>query len=512
MRLTAWRRSRRLRIMTALTAAALALSACAGGSAAGDKNDHSVLRLASSTQPTSWDPALQLSAFDGTWQWTAVYDTLLTCKEDGSLGPGAAESYEVSDDNTKVTLKLRAGMAFEDGTPVDAAAVKASIEHMQTGGGSGAVRVAGVTVDTPDDRTVVLTSPKPNALLAVYLCLSPGIVASPKAMASDTVDSVPVASGPYRFEASRSTSGSVLTFVKRDDYWNADAYPYREIVVSVMPDVTARLNALKTDQVDGAILNAETVTEAKASALNVHSYVDATNGIVIFDREGKTVPALGDVRVRQALNMVFDREGIAKGLFQGRVEPTTQMFGSDTDVYIKELDSAYDYDVTAAKKLMAQAGYEKGFTIEIPSRSPQTEQANPLIVQQLAQLNITVNQVPLPSATAVKELLSGRFAMTYVSMPLSSGLWSVEQSISPDATWNVLDNQNPELTALTNAAQTAQGKDLTDTLREINRYVVENAWFVPWNQRVAYFATAGSVKLASTGDIYTKIPQLRDFQ
>lgn len=511
MRLTA-RRSRRLRIMTAFTAAALALSACAGGNAAGDRNDYSVLRLASFTQPASWDPALQLSAFDGMWQWTAVYDTLLTCKEDGSLGPGAAESYEVSDDNTKVTLKLRAGMAFEDGTPVDAAAVKASIAHTQTGGGSAAVRVAGVTVDTPDDRTVVLTSPKPNALLAVYLCLSPGIVASPKAMASDTVDSVPVASGPYRFDASQSTSGSVLTFVKRDDYWNADAYPYRKIVVSIMPDVTARLNALKTGQIDGAVLNAETVAEAEASRLDVHQYADATNGIVIFDRAGRTVPALGDVRVRQALNMVFDRQGIAKGLFQGRVEPTTQMFGSDTDVYLDDLDSAYDYDVAAARKLMAEAGYGNGFTIEIPSRSPQTEQANPLIVQQLAQLDITVKEVPLPSATAVKELLSGRFAMTYVSMPLASGLWNIEQSISPDATWNVMDNTTPELTALTNAAQTARGADLTDTLRKINRYVVENAWFVPWNERVAYFATAGSVQLASTGDIYTKMPQLRDFR
>jgi peptide/nickel transport system substrate-binding protein len=512
MRLVPRRRSRRFTLTAAVATAALVLGACGGTPTAGGQNDHSVLRLASSTQPASWDPALQLSAFDGMWQWTAVYDTLLTCDEKGSVSPGAAESYELSDDNTTLTLTLRKGMTFEDGTPIDAAAVKASIEHVQTGGGSAAARVAGIDVAAPDAGTVVLTSPKPNGLLAVYMCLSPGIVASPKAIASDKVDAAPVASGPYTFDAAQSTSGSVLTFVKRDDYWNADAYPYRKIVVSVMPDVTARLNALKTGQVDGAILNAETVAEAEASALDVHEYVDATNGIVIFDRDGKKVPALGDVRVRRAMNMVFDREGIAKGLFQGRVKPTTQMFGSDTDAYVEELDATYDYDVAAAKKLMAEAGYENGFTVEIPSRSPQTEQANPLIVQQLAQLNITVKQVPVPSATAVKELLSGRFAMTYVSMPLASGLWCAEQSISPGATWNVLGNKDSELTAFTEAAQTAQGDELTETVHRINRYTVENAWFVPWNERVAYFATAGSVKLTSTGDIYSKIPQLRDFQ
>jgi peptide/nickel transport system substrate-binding protein len=492
--------------------AAIALAACAGDPGSAGPKDHSVLRLAASTQPASWDPALQTSAFDGMWQWTAVYDRLLTCNADGSVGPGAAEAYEFSANNSVLTLTLRQGMTFEDGTPVDSAAVKASIEHMQTGGGSGAVRVAGVTVATPDARTVVLTAAKSSGLLAAYMCLSPGIVASPAAIAAKTVASVPVASGPYRFDAARSTSGSVLTFVKRDDYWNAAAYPYREIVITVMPDVTARLNALKTEQVDGAVLNAETAAEAEASGLAVRDYTDATNGIVIFDRAGAKVPALGDVRVRQAMNMVFDRDAIAKGLFQGRAEPTTQMFGPDTDAYVPDLDHRYRFDVAAAKQLMAEAGYANGFTIEIPARSPQTEQANPLIVQQLALLDIKVTEVPLAAATAVPELLSGRFPMTYISMPLSSGLWNVDQSISPNATWNVLHNADPALTELTNSAQTAQGAALPEVVKKINDYVVENAWFVPWNARKAYFATADGVELTSTGDTYTKIPQLRDFR
>ncbi|WP_165368285.1 ABC transporter substrate-binding protein [Phytoactinopolyspora endophytica] len=522
MSITGQRRPRLAGLAAAFTAVAVMLTACGGentsgasdssdSSDAGDK-DYSVLRLASSTQPGSWDPALQLSAFDGMWQWTAVYDTLLTCHEDGSVSPGAAESYEFSDDHTVLTLTLRDGMTFSDGTPIDAAAVNASIEHVQNGGGSAAARVAGITIETPDERTVVLTAPEPSGLLPVYMCLSPGIVASPEAIESDTVDSVPVASGPYTFDAERSTSGSVLTFVRRDDYWNADAYPYQEVIVSIMPDVTARLNALKTGQVDGAALNGETTAEAEASGLTVHDYVDATNGIVIFDRAGETVPALGDARVRQALNMVFDREAIASGLFQGQVDPTTQMFGSDTDAYVEELDDHYEYDVEAAKKLMEDAGYADGFTVEIPARSPQTEQANPLIVQQLAELNITVEEVPLAAASAVQELLSGRFAMTYLSMPLASGLWSMQQSISPAGTWNVNGNADPELTELTETAQTAQDDELTGVLQEINRYTVENAWFVPWNQRVAYFATAGDVELITTGDVYTKIPQLRDFQ
>ena len=517
MRILTSRPARRFALAAAAATIAVALTACTGGgqnptgTPTSDK-DYAQLRLASSTAPASWDPALQTSAFDGIWQWTAVYDTLLTCNQDGTVGPGAAEEFEFTDDNTTLTMTLREGMTFEDGSPVDSAAVKASIEHMQSGGGSGAVRVAGLSIEAPDDRTVVVTSPASRGLLATYMCLSPGIVASPAAISSPDVDSVPVSSGPYTFDAANSTSGSVMTFVKRDDYWNADAYPYEEIVVTVMTDVTARLNALKTGQVDGASLSAQTVAEAEASRLAITEWVDATNGIVIFDRDGTMVPALAEPKVRQAMNMVFDREGIAQGLFQGLVDPTTQMFGPETEGFIAELDDEYEFDVEAAKDLMAEAGYADGFSIEIPSRTPQTDQANPLIVQQFAELGITVTEAPLAGATAVPELLSGRFPMTYISMPLSSGLWAVGQEIAPDATWNVKKNASPELTALTDAAQRATGDELTETLEEINRYVVDNAWFIPWNNRTAYFGTAEGVTVEGTPDPYFQTPQLKSFK
>ncbi|WP_221584033.1 ABC transporter substrate-binding protein [Microbacterium sp. G2-8] len=497
-------------------AAALALTACTGSSTPGpddvDDRDYSVLNLAASTPPASWDPAMQLSAFDGVWQWTAVYDTLLTCEEDGTVGPGAAESFEFTDNNTVLSLNLREGMTFEDGSPVDAEAVKASIEHMQTGGGSGAVRVADVSVDAPDERTVVLAADAPRGLLATYMCLSPGIVASPEAISSPDVDSAPLSSGPYRLDAASSTTGSVLTFEKRDDYWNADAYPYEKLVINIMPDETARLNALKTGQVDGAVIGAQAVAEAEASQLAITEWTDATNGIVIFDRAGEIVPALGDVRVRQAMNMVFDRDAIVTGLFDGRAKPTGQMFAPGSEAYDESFDSTYSFDVDAARKLMADAGYADGFEVEIPSRTPQTDQANPLIVQQLGEIGITVTETPLAAASAVPEILSGRFAMTYISMPLSSSLWNINQSMGPDATWNTLGVAEPELTELIERAESAQGDELVDVTHAVNEYMVDNAWFIPWNLRTAYFATGAGTTVLGTPDPYFQVPQLRSFE
>jgi peptide/nickel transport system substrate-binding protein len=504
----------RLSVGAVIAATGMTLAACAGGSsnpAASQQKDYSVLNLASSRPSPTWNPAVQLSALEDVWQWSTVYDTLLQCEDADQARPGAAQSFEINENNTQFTFKLREGMAFEDGTPIDSAVAKASIEHSQTGGGSVAGKLTGLTFETPDARTLVINSPTPQARLASVFCGVAGIIASPTALASADF-SKPLSSGPYTYDAAASTSGSVLTFVKRDGYWDAKSYPYSKLVINVMPDVTARLNAFQTGQIDGAILNGQTVAAAKSAGLTISEWTDAVNGLMLFDRDGKVVPALRDTRVRQALNMVFDREAIAKGLFQGLVKPTSQMFDIKSDAYIPELDQRYKFDVEGAKRLMAEAGFADGFTVQIPSRSPQTDQANPLIIQQLAKLNIKVEEVPLAASNAVPELLSGRFPMTYLSLPLAaSSVGNVEQSIQPNAPWNVLDNQVPELTAMTEKIQTVQGEELSRTAKDINTYVVDNAWFVPWNLRQAYFATSKDVTVKPLANPPFNMPQLRDF-
>lgn len=505
--------SRALAVAAAVAVAATALTACTGPAADPDATSEraGTLNLAMSRDPGSWDPALLIGAFDELWRYSAVYDTLLTCNPDGTVGPGAAEDYEFTDDHTVLTAHLREGLTFEDGTAIDSAAVKASIEHQQTVPGPAQGRVAGLEIATPDDLTIVITSPRPRGLLPVFMCQSTGIIASPAALASETLASVPVSSGPYVLDAARTTSGSVYTYTKRDEYWNADSFPYEELVITVIVDPTARLNALKTGQADVAVVAPETVDEAEASGLNILETVDAINGVLLFDRDGAIVPALGDERVRQAINMVFDREAIAEGLYQGRVQPTEQFFNPNSGAYSEDLEGTYPFDVEAAKDLMAEAGYADGFTLELPSRTPVTDQANPLIVQQLGLIGITVTEVPLSGPTAIPEILSGRFPMAYIGMPTSSGLNDTEQSISPRSPWNVLHNEDPELNALIERAQSASGDDLEEALQSINEFVVESAWFAPWNYRVAYLASVDSVTLQAGSDFYLKVPRLQDF-
>lgn len=487
-----------------------------GGSAAGRGGqqgiDHSVLKLALSSEPGSWNPALLTSAGDARWRWMAVYDTLLVARPGGKVVPGAAESFDFSDDSRVLTMKLRPGMKFSDGSPVNAAAAKASIENMQKGGGTDASRVAGLKIETPDDLTIRLTSPEPRGQLPVFMSFSTGVVASPKALASDQVDSRPVSSGPYELDLHNTRSGSVYTFTKRADYWNAKQYPYKKLVLTVMVDPTARVNALRTNQIDGATLTQPTAKEAEASNIVVTKNINAWAGLYIMDRNGKKIPALGDVRVRRAMNMVFNRKDIATGLYQGEAKPTTQIFHPDTDAYVPELDNYYSFDIAKAKSLMAEAGYADGFALTIPAMSPTTDQANPLIIQQLGKLNIKVTEKPLSGPTAINQVLSGKFQVLFFTIGMADPLFDTVQSLVPDAVWNTSHATDPRLEKMVNKAQVATGAEAAQNFKEISRFCVEQAWFAPWVDVYSYFGLDRRDRLRQNSDYFHTNPHLWDFK
>lgn len=176
-----------LRHLVALGAVgALALTGCAsaagtnggGGEAAefeigyvgvdddpGDPVDGGTLTFGSYSFPSSLDPIETRSAGSvGATELSAIYDVLMISdKKSGEYTPKLAESLEVDDDYTEYTLTLRDGVTFSDGTPVDADAVRWSIErYADSGFDLAAIFTSAVAaIDTPDERTVVFTMNHP---------------------------------------------------------------------------------------------------------------------------------------------------------------------------------------------------------------------------------------------------------------------------------------------------------------------------------------------------------------
>lgn len=157
---------RRLRLLAAMVAvAALSATVSCGASGEQSSTDAKTLSLAVQNTPNSFDPAQLLSGTQA-YVWSAVFDTLLTVDNKGELQPNAAESWAYSDGRKTLTLKLREGMTFTSGTPVTAAAVKATLERTLATPGPNSFTVASIeTVETPDEHTVVLRLKEPDGAL-----------------------------------------------------------------------------------------------------------------------------------------------------------------------------------------------------------------------------------------------------------------------------------------------------------------------------------------------------------
>jgi peptide/nickel transport system substrate-binding protein len=302
--------------------------------------------------------------------------------------------------------------------------------------------------------------------------------------------------------------GSQYVYERNEDYWNLDAFPYDEIVVKPIADQTARLNALKSGQADVATLTPTSVAEAESSGLTVSRYATDWQGLFINDREGTVVPALADVRVRQAINYVFDKELILKNLQRGEGEVSSQTFNELSQAFVPELDAAYEFDVKKAQKLMDEAGYSDGFTVTMPDLA-QFPQVAPIIEQQLGQIGITVTFEKVAADAAISEVLSGKYPMFFFSLGSQSAWQDLRKFAFPTSPWNTAKVDDPEMVALLSEAQLATGDDQDTAMQSVNERLVSEAWFAPWFRANTILATSASVD--ATPQAWNVVPWIRNF-
>ena len=466
------------------------------------------LTLAVGLDNGSFDPAIVENGPRAQY-WAAVYDTLLLMEPDGTIVGNLAESYAYNEDNTVLTLKLRQDVTFTDGAPFNAEAVKANVEHLRAGTGQNSFMVGAVKdIVLVDDHTVELHLSAANPAQLTYLTMAGGVMGSPAALGTEGIISVPVGSGPYVLDEANTTKGAQYSFVRNPNYWNAKAFPYDEVVLIPMTEITARMNALRSGQVDGAQGNAQTAAEAEASGLIVNRTPIDRHGLILADRDGALVPALGDVRVRQAINHAIDGEGLLAAIQRGLGHHTTQVFNLNSVAYLPELEDRYPFDPEKAKALLAEAGYADGFDLPMPE-NPGQQATNAIITQQLADVGVRVIWTKVVSENYVTEAQSKRYGAFWMSLSTGNPWWDMTKQISAAGPWNPLDSATPELDSLLADAQGASGDDYNALMQQVNTYVTENAWFDIWYQADAIFFSTPDVKV--TMHPQNVVPYIRHF-
>ncbi|WP_081416746.1 ABC transporter substrate-binding protein [Arthrobacter castelli] len=470
----------------ALCSGALALTACVPGGGGGTQdetsgtgNNDQTLRIGVRVAGhNSFDPSQLQGGFEVFW--ASVYDTLLQRAPSGEFRPGAATEWSYNEDNTVLTLTLREGMTFDDGSPVNSQAAIATLKHIKNGTGTNAGLLKAIeNFQAPNERTLVLRLSEPDPGLLDSLAASAGVVANPKKLDDESIGGSPAGSGPYNLNPNQTTTGASYTFTKDDSYWDASDYPYEKVVVKPLTNATARLNALKSGQVDSAPIEASMAAEAKASGMDITTQALHWAGFMIVDRSGQKIEALGDVRVRKAINMAFNRDAIVENLALGYAEPTQQIFKPSSAAHVSELEGIYDYNVDKAKKLMAEAGYEDGFEITLAS-APFSQVYEPTIKDSLAAIGIKVNFESVPTDQVLPKLLSGEYPMFWASHPSRFPWYDISRQVAPGAIWNTMGAEDPRLNELINKAKTATTeKEANAAYQQIGRFLTENAWFAP---------------------------------
>jgi peptide/nickel transport system substrate-binding protein len=494
-------RSRAVVAAVAGVCLAASLTACSGGK--GDAADSGrALALAISAQPPSFDVA-QADLGESAYIWSGIYDTLLTVDSNGEVQPNAAESWEYSNDSRTLTLTLRDGLTFSNGDAVTASDVVATLQYEIATPGLRTPDVASIaSVAAPDDHTVVLDLKQPDPALLANLATAVGIIGEPGTLGSKEAALNPVGSGPYTLDANASVNGSTYVLNRRDDYWNLDAYPFKTVTVRVIEDSQARFNALQAGEINAGGATADQVDQLSSAGFTVKPInAVAWGGLVVIDRAGQLVPALGDRRVRAAINMAFDRELYNKQLLLGGGKPTYQFYNPLQAGYDPKLDDFYKHDIDGAKKLLAEAGYPDGFSVTLPSSFLSTA-FEPAVTQSLADIGITATWEAVPPQEIVSSLSSGKYGLAWTFEGLNAPAIMTRSNLGIDGSLNPNHYTDETLAALLAEAATTVNPDAqAEVYKKINRYSVENSLVVPVVYTGAAWATSSGVEYKPNGAV-----------
>jgi peptide/nickel transport system substrate-binding protein len=490
-RRTARRRLDR-RAPVALLAAALVLSACGsgGGSDSGAEADGGTLIIGMESEADVLDPPRT-----GSWVTTRVtrqmYEGLID--EDLSKGsdevpipplrPGLAESWEVSDDGLTYTFHMRPDVTFHDGTEVDAEAAAFNIRRMwdktfelydaKSAAQSAFVWQHLTSVETPDPMTLELTMAQPFSAFPRLLTQGGyNTIISPTALkkyGNDEIADHPTGTGPFKFVD--RVRGQRITLERNDDYWGEKAKLAR-VIFRPLPDASTRAAALRAGEVDMiAAPSPDSLANLREAGFQVSEGAPPHLWFLSLNvAEGPTA----DVRVRQAINLAINREGLVTDLLKDTAVPALSVLPPANSAAVPD-EEAYRYDPDEAKRLLAEAGFADGFSTVLTTSTSGSGQIIPVEMAEYIQADLADVGIEaeirssewISYLTTYNQGMAPDVSMAQMSWGMSSPYWlnilNSSSLIAPNGP-NVAGYSSPELDALMQEAATALDDDAADEL------------------------------------------------
>jgi peptide/nickel transport system substrate-binding protein len=490
-------------------AVSVTLSACGGqvsgtsGTTGGGKTGE-VLTVGFSIQgPQTLDPAKAPQNY--AWFEELAYEPLIVQRADGSLAPGLATSWSYTGTgNETFVLHLRPGVKFSDGSPLTAQDVADDLSYVVKSAGQMSPFLAGDTFTATGPLTVTVKASSPNPDFPQILTQDDvvGDIVSAKGLQSPSLlGTQTFGAGPYMLDASATVTGNQYTYVPNPNYYDKAAAHWKKVVVKVITDPQSMLNALKTGQVQVANGDPTTIAAATRAGLTVTSTPDLWMGVTLADRGGVLAKPLANPQVRKALNYATDRGAISKALFPGTGAATSQLAPPGGYGYDPGLSSAYPYDVSKARQLLAAAGYPHGFSLKVVTGDYGGEN---LMAQALAQQwqQVGVNLQVTDDANS-DQFYAAAFGAKFPAFMTVFGqipTWIEGPSLFlAPASYNPFRTASASLASLYQQEARSSGSQQAVLDQQIEAYLVNQAWFVPVvTIGLPYYATSAVTGTATS--------------
>jgi peptide/nickel transport system substrate-binding protein len=278
----------------------------------------------------------------------------------------------------------------------------------------------------------------------------------------------------YRVEEYRVGDRAVM--VPFEDYWNPEWVQLARLEIIQQAESPTRLNALRSGELDLALLDAPQFLDAESAGLATEQFDTTTN---VYLQPNRTRAEFDDVRVRQAMNHAIDREGIAEAVFLGFGDASPQFYTETfPDGFVAEMEDRYPYDPEQAKQLLADAGLEDGFSFDllVPTL-PSHEQIGQIAQAQLGEVGIEANLVSVdPTSTAATFYNDKKGDMVVGTTPGRTDPVMFAQLFYTEANSNPDGHLIPEVTAAYEAALAPlPDEERVPLLQELMRQTVEQA-------------------------------------
>ncbi|WP_157472923.1 ABC transporter substrate-binding protein [Frankia sp. EAN1pec] len=337
-------RGTRLFVTAAACCAALLLGACGGGGSdpatsagpSGEPVAGGEGRVLTLSDPRTLDPAILGNAYaSGAFLGNALYGTLMTNDEADEVHYSMAESFTTTDNGKTFTLKLRPGLVFSDGTPLNTEAVKFNWDRTKDPAVGSAHRSEAATIESSevvDDVTlkVTLVTPVPRYALSV-LASSMNWIASPAALqkGQQAFDAKPIGAGPFTLES--WTRQADIRLVKNPRYWDAPKPYLDRLTLRAALEGNQRYNTLLTGGADVAI-DSSWINLDKATKAGLPKNVMRLSGGVFAALNMRRAP-FDDIRARRALAAALDSDALNLAAYNGTAQLADTLFTDASPFY-----------------------------------------------------------------------------------------------------------------------------------------------------------------------------------